>query len=59
MNQGDMLKLDTKTLGSRICLTNSTRKTEIQVELDLSARDVDVIRAGGKLAAVRQKQAKS
>jgi aconitate hydratase len=59
INQGDMLQIDTKTLGSSMCLKNSTRKTEIQVESDLSDRDIDVIRAGGKLAAVRQKQAKS
>jgi aconitate hydratase len=59
VDQGDKLQIDTKTLDSRICLKNSTRNTEIQVELDLSARDKEVIRAGGKLAAVRQKQAKS
>jgi len=57
--QGDTLQLDTKGLADKMCLKNATKKTEIQVELNLSERDKEVIRAGGKLAAVRKKQAKS
>jgi len=55
--QGDILELDTKGLANTTCVRNVARKTEIQVELNLSDRDKEVIQAGGKLAAVRKKQA--
>jgi aconitate hydratase len=56
--QGDVLRVDTKSLGRQLCVKNMTRKTEIQAELDLSDREKDVLRAGGKLAFVRRKQTK-
>jgi len=58
IEQGDTLQLDTRGLADKMCLKNATKKTEITVVLDLSDRDKEVIRAGGKLAAVRKKQAK-
>ena len=54
--QGDVLEFDTRGLAEKICVKNKTRKTEIQVKLNLSDREKDVIRVGGKLAAVRKKQ---
>jgi hypothetical protein len=50
--QGDILELDTKGLKKTLRVKNSTRNVEIQVELDLSDHDKDVLKAGGKLAAV-------
>jgi aconitate hydratase len=55
--QGDVLEIDTEDLAESLCLRDVTKKTEIQVEVNLSDRDKDVIRAGGKLAFVRKKQA--
>ena len=57
--QGDVLEFDTEGLTDKICMKSVTRKREIPAELDVSDRDKDVIRAGGKLAAVRQKQAQT
>ena len=56
--QGDMLELDVKDLKRNICVKNVTKGAEIQVELSLSDRERDVLKAGGKLAAIRDKQAK-
>jgi aconitate hydratase len=58
MAQGDVLRIDIKGLGRQLCVKNMTGKTEIQAELDLSDREKDVLRAGGKLALVRKKQTK-
>jgi aconitate hydratase len=57
--QGDALHLVTKELVNKMCLENSTKKTEISVLMTLSHRDRETIRAGGKLAAVRKKHAES
>jgi aconitate hydratase len=50
--QGDMLELDAKGLKKALRVKDVTRNVEIQVELDLSDRDRDVLKAGGKIAAV-------
>jgi aconitate hydratase len=50
--QGDMLELDTKSLKKTLRVKNITRNVEIQVELDLSGHYKDVLKAGGKIAAV-------
>jgi aconitate hydratase len=50
--QGDMLELGTEGLKKTLRAKNTTRNVEMQVELDLSGRDKDVLKAGGKLAAV-------
>jgi aconitate hydratase len=49
---GDMLELGTKGLRKTLRVKNVTRNVEIQVELDLSDHDKDVLKAGGKLADV-------
>jgi aconitate hydratase len=49
--QGDMLELGTKGLKKTLRVKNITRNVEMQVVLDLSDHDKDVLKAGGKLAA--------
>jgi aconitate hydratase len=56
--QGDLLELNIKGLEKSLCIKNVTKGMEIQVVLDLSDRDRDTIKAGGKLAAIKAKQAK-
>ena len=51
--QGDMLELDAKGLKKALRVKDVTRNVEMQVKLDLSDRDRDVLKAGGKLAAVK------
>lgn len=55
--QGDMLELDTLNLQKNLTIKNTTTGVTIQVECDLSEIDRAMIRAGGKLAAIKQKQA--
>jgi aconitate hydratase len=56
--QGDVLELDVKALKKSLCVKNVTKGVEIQVELSLSDREKDVVKAGGKLAAIKDKQTK-
>ena len=56
--QGDMLELDVKGLKRNLCVKNVTKGAEIKVELDLSDREKGMLRAGGKLAAIKAKQTK-
>ena len=58
ISQGDVLELIVKGLKEKLCVKNVTKGVEIQVLLGLSEREKDVIRAGGKLVAIRAKQAK-
>jgi aconitate hydratase len=50
--QGDALELGIKGLKKALRVKNVTRNVAIQVELDLSDRDKDALKAGGKLSAV-------
>jgi aconitate hydratase len=55
--QGDVLEMDAKGLKKKaLCVKNATRNVAIQVELNLSDRDRDVLKAGGKLAIVNHHQ---
>jgi aconitate hydratase len=56
--QGDALELDVKDLKESLCVKNVTKGVEVQVELGLTDRERSVIKAGGKLAAIKAKQAK-
>jgi aconitate hydratase len=56
LSQGDILHLETKSLARSIRVKNATKKTEIKLRLELSERDKELLRAGGKLAAIRNKQ---
>jgi hypothetical protein len=51
-----MLELDVKGLKRNICVKNVTKGAEIKVELDLSDREKSMLKAGGKLAAIKAKQ---
>ncbi len=53
--QGDMLELDVKGLKKNIYV-KVTKGAEILVELGLSDREKDLVKAGGKLAAIKAKQ---
>ncbi len=55
--QGDMLEFDTLNLQKNLIVKNTTTGVTIQAECDLSELDRSMIRAGGKLAAIKQKQA--
>jgi aconitate hydratase len=56
--KGDMLELDVKGLKRNLCVKDVTKGAEIKMELNLSDRERDMVKAGGKLAAIRDKQAK-
>ncbi|MGB9842633.1 MAG: aconitate hydratase, partial [Candidatus Bathyarchaeales archaeon] len=56
--QGDVLELDATELKSRLRIRNVTKDEEFQVELDLSDLEKSVLKAGGKLAAIKAKQIK-
>jgi len=56
--QGDLLKLDLEGLKNKIFIKNATQDLEIQVEICLSAPEKEIVKAGGKLAAIRAKHAK-
>jgi aconitate hydratase len=58
VTQGDMLELDVKGLKRNLCVKNVTKGAEIKVELDLSDREKGMLKAGGKLAAIKAKQTK-
>jgi aconitate hydratase len=56
--QGDTLELEVKGLRRSLCVKNVAKGSEIQVELDLSDREKSMLKAGGKLAAVKAKRMK-
>jgi aconitate hydratase len=53
--QGDMLDLDVKGLKRDLCVKDPSKGVEFRVELDLSDREKELLRAGGKLAAIKAK----
>lgn len=54
--QGDVLDLEVKNLKEHLLVKNQTRGTEIQVTLSLSDLEKSMVKAGGKLAAIKAKQ---
>jgi aconitate hydratase len=56
--QGDALELDVKGLRRNLCVKNVTKGSEIRVELDLGDREKGMLKAGGKLAAIKAKRMK-
>ncbi len=56
--QGDVLEIDIKGLTKELCVKNVTKSEEIPVELSLSDREKGMLKAGGKLAAIKAKQMK-
>jgi len=55
--QGDRLELDVKGLKRDLRVKNVTKGVEFRVELDLSDREKELLKAGGKLAAIKAKHA--
>jgi aconitate hydratase len=56
--QGDTLELNVKNLNETLLLMNKTKGAKIQVNLSLSELERSLIKAGGKLAAIKAKQTK-
>jgi aconitate hydratase len=56
IDQGDALDLMVKELNERMLLENQTKGTRIEVRLSLSSLERDIVKAGGKLAAIKAKQ---
>jgi aconitate hydratase len=53
--QGDVLEIDVKGLRRNICVKDASKGAEIKVELDLSDREKNMLKVGGKLAAIKAK----
>jgi aconitate hydratase len=56
--QNDVLEFDFKDLKESLSVKNVTKGVALRVELSLSDREKRVIKAGGKLAAIKAKQGK-
>jgi aconitate hydratase len=59
MAQGDVLELNFKDLKESLSVKNAIKGVKVQVELSLSDREKGVIKAGGKLNAIKSKQVKN
>jgi aconitate hydratase len=55
-SQGDVLNLDVKDFNERLIVKNLTKGTQIEVALSLSELKKGIVKAGGKLAAIKAKQ---
>jgi aconitate hydratase len=53
--QGDVLEINVKGLRRNICMKDVSKGAEIKVELDLSDREKNMLKVGGKLAAIKAK----
>jgi aconitate hydratase len=56
--QGDVLEVYITGLKKNLCLKNVTNGAELKVELSVSDREKEMLKAGGKLATIKAKQAK-
>ena len=54
--QGDVLDLDVKELKEHLCVRNSTKVSAVDVTLSLTDLEKSMVKAGGKLAAIKAKQ---
>ena len=54
--QDDKLELETFDLERSLCVKNVSKVSEIQVIPNLSERDIGMVKAGGKLSAIKRKQ---
>ena len=55
VGQGDSLELNVKELPRNLSVKNVAKGAVFSVELDLSDREKDLLKAGGKLAAIKAK----
>ena len=53
IGQGDALELDVKGLNARLLVKNVTKSKKIKVALSLSELEKDIVKAGGRLAAIK------
>ncbi len=58
VGQGDSLELNMKGLKRNLSVKNIPKGATFSVELDLSDREKDLLKAGGKLAAIKAKHVK-
>ena len=56
VDQGDKLDLATDDLKEHLLVKNLTKGTELKVNLNLSEMERNMVRVGGKLAAIKAKQ---
>lgn len=56
ITQGDKLDLEVKDLEEHLCVKNLTKGTVIGVTLSLTGLEISMVKAGGKLAAIKAKQ---
>jgi aconitate hydratase len=56
ISQGDVLEVDIRNPEKELTVKNVTKGVEIKVTLSLSDREMKVLKAGGRLAFIRQKQ---
>jgi len=56
LDQGDALDLQVENLDERLLLKNQTKGIKIEVVLSLSSLEKEIVKAGGKLAAIKAKQ---
>jgi aconitate hydratase len=56
ISQGDLLEVETNELTETLTLKNKTKNTESKVNLNLSKQEKEQIKAGGKLAVIKNKQ---
>jgi aconitate hydratase len=54
--QGDLLEVDVKELKECLCVKDLTKGSEIMVALSLTDLEKSMVKAGGKLAAIKAKQ---
>jgi aconitate hydratase len=55
-SQGDALDLDVKDFNECLLVKNLTKGTKVDVALSLSELEWSIVKAGGKLAAIKAKQ---
>jgi aconitate hydratase len=56
--QGDILVLQVDDLNERLLVKNQTKGTKIEVTLSLTSLEKEIVKVGGKLAAIKVKQRK-
>ncbi len=54
--QGDILDLQVDDLNERLLMKNQTKGTRIEVTLSLTSLEKEIVKVGGKLAAIKVKQ---
>ena len=56
LDQGDSLEIDVLNLAGHLIVRNLTKRRSIQVSHRLADRDIDILKAGGKLPYIRSRR---